>query len=109
MKEYFSVVPHGPRGPFSAPPMAREPDAGEIMARACTEGEWLVPVEMVLKCSTSAYVGLVRVRHARGEMVSRTARVIQRGNRFFATVYFRDKSDLFMALDCWSFDEGDER
>lgn len=103
--EYWSVVTPDPAHRFSAPPLAREPDAATILARAGSEGEWLVPVEMVLKCSSSAYVDLIRARHAKGEVVGGTARVICKANRFFATVYFRERTDLFLALDCWKMGE----
>jgi len=111
-RDYFEVVPRvagsvAVAGAFSASPCGREPTAEEILARGASEGEWLVPVEMALRCSSSVYVGLIRTWHARGEKVSANARIISRGDRFFATIFIAGRPDLFLALDCWKLGAGE--
>jgi hypothetical protein len=91
---------------WSASPLAREPDPHTIMAMAASEGEWLVPVELVLACTSSVIRAVVTERRAKGQRPHRTARVIARGDRYFATIFYGDgRPDLFLALDCWSWEE----
>lgn len=105
--EYWAAVPMA-AGPFSAPPTAREPSPDELDARGVSDGWWPVPLPLVLRCSSSALLGLIRARQAKG-LVSDTARVILRDGRYFCTAYFRNGSDLFFALDCWALDhDGDD-
>jgi hypothetical protein len=93
-------------GNWSASPTGREPDPDSIMARAATEGEWLVPVEMVLALTPSVMKAVILERRAHGDRPRRTARVIARGDRYYATVFYEPgRSDLFMVLDCWSWEE----
>ncbi len=50
--------------------------------------EWVVPVEMALAVSHSAFIGVIRARQAAGTPVHPDARVFKRGNRFVAEVSF---------------------
>lgn len=108
--KYWAHVPRGerekPAPVFSALPTAREPSPDHILARAAAEGQWLVPVEMVLALTSSVMKAIVLERRAKGDYPKATARVIARGDRYFATIFYGEgRSDLFMALDCWAWAE----
>jgi hypothetical protein len=88
-------------------PMPNTPDAADMARRACGEGEWRVPVELVMACSSSSVVkGHVLKRVAAGEYPRPAALVIQRGNRFFATVEFPGltRPACFIPLDVWTME-----
>jgi hypothetical protein len=72
-----------------------------IAARATSEGCWLVPIEMVLFCTTSAFKAAILARYPGGHSPKRVAKVFARGKRFFAVVSFhgRPQGDLLLPLD----------
>jgi hypothetical protein len=80
------------------------PDPIEMARRALGEGEWLVPIEMVLACTSSALKDVVLKRFARGEYPRPSATVIARGNHFFGMVDFQGERHpaIFMPLDVWT-------
>jgi hypothetical protein len=107
VKEYFENIPRrSAAGPSEAPPrpQALTPTAAEIMAAATTEGAWLVPVEIILAVTSSAMKAVILARHGRGEHPRPLAQVIARGNRFWATVLYPGKADLFLPLDCFTWE-----
>lgn len=88
-------------------PMASERTAAAAMACARAPiPSWDVPVEMALSCSSSAFKAVIWARYGQGEHPLPTARVIERGKRFFATIFYPGKQDLFLPLDCWAMENG---
>lgn len=75
------------------------PSAAELLARATSEGEWSVPVEMAVFCTSSAFKSVILGRYPGGHSPKRTARVFARGNRFFAVISFHGLDDLLIPLD----------
>lgn len=83
-----------------------QPDAATILARAHTEGEWLVPVEMVLACTASKFADVVKKRFARGDYPKPAAKVFLRGDHWFGIVEFRAEKyvAILMPLDLWTME-----
>lgn len=85
--------------------------AAELARRALSEGDWRVPVEMVLACTSSLFKPVVEARHARGAFPKSTAKVFLRGDRFFGIVEFQPSNgktypDILMPLDLWTLEAG---
>lgn len=83
-----------------------QPTAASILAAAQHEGAWSVPVELVLACTGSVLKDLVLKRFARGDYPKPSARVIQRGQQFFAQVEFQAErfTAVFLPLDVWTLE-----
>lgn len=77
--------------------------AEEILARGASEGEWVVPTDLALTCTSSVFKAIVYRRAAAGNWYRPACAVIARGDRLFATIAFRDpkSSPVFLALDAW--------
>ncbi len=86
------------------------PSPAEILRRGPRDGEWLVPVELVLACSRSAFVQMVYARAARGDWYKPTAAVFARGKRFFAVIEFHETKyhGVFLPLDVWPLENRTE-
>lgn len=85
--------------PLPIPSPEELPTVEELFARATSEGEWRVPVEMAVFCTSSAFKAVILSRYPGGNSPRRSARVFPRGNRFFAVVEFQDDSWLLIPLD----------
>lgn len=71
---------------------------------AFPEGEWRVPLEIVLALSRSAYVSFIRRNRTGSEFARPNARLFLRGKRFFAEVSFHGgrRHDLLLPLEVWA-------
>ena len=70
------------------------------------DGSWLVPVEMALSCSCSAFKDLVLKRIARGDYPRPAAKAFKRGERWFTVIDFPGERHpaLLMPLDLWTLE-----
>jgi hypothetical protein len=77
--------------------------SAEIMARASSQGQWVVPVEIALALPTSSLVrDVVARRAARDGSVQPKATIFARGDRYFAIVKFGGSDDwLLFPIDVW--------
>ena len=89
----------------TAPTLAQDAETRAIDGEAAQHpaGVWRCPVELVLQSSQSAYVSLIRKRHASGDRYQPTAVVFAQGGRLFARVFFYgpNRPELLFALDAW--------
>lgn len=67
-------------------------------------GVWRVPIALVLEATSSAYVGVIRKRAARGDRPDEKATVWRQGGRWFAHVMFErpQHSALIFELHAWA-------
>lgn len=85
--------------PLPIPGPDKMPTVQDLVRRATSEGEWDVPVEMAVFCTSSAFKAVILSRYPGGDSPKRTARCFVRGGRLFAVVEFNRSEALLIPLD----------